>query len=114
MKIEKFEDIIAWQKAKMLTINIYQTFEKSRDYWFKDQIQRARVSVMNNIAEWFERRTNKELRSFFYIAKWSCAEVRSMVYLALDLWYIDRNKSNEILNLLVEISKMLSGFIKTI
>ena len=88
MKIEKFEDIIAWQKARVLTLDIYRLFGHSKDFGFKDQIQRAAVSVMNNVAEGFERKTNKELMLFLYIAKGSCGEVRSMLYIALGLRYI--------------------------
>lgn len=64
MKIERFEDIIAWQKAKELTMLIYSRFRDSRDYSFRDQLQRAAVSIMNNIAEGFERKSNKELKQF--------------------------------------------------
>lgn len=69
MKIEKFEDIIAWKKAGELTINIYKEFKDCRDFGFRDQIQRATVSIMNNIAEGFERRTNKEFVNFFILLK---------------------------------------------
>ncbi|MCG2712087.1 MAG: four helix bundle protein [Candidatus Omnitrophica bacterium] len=79
MKVEKFEDIIAWQKAKKLTLDIYLEFKSCKDFGFKDQIQRAAVSIMNNTAEGFERNTNKEFRNFLFIAKGSCAEVRSML-----------------------------------
>jgi four helix bundle protein len=79
VKIECFEDIIAWQKAKDVTSKIYAQFRLNRDYGFKDQIQRASVSVMNNIAEGFERKSNAEFRQFLYIAKGSCGEVRSML-----------------------------------
>lgn len=65
MKIEKFEDIIAWQKAGKLTIEIYQQFKNCRDFSFTNQIQRAVISIMNNIAEGFERQTNKEFKNFF-------------------------------------------------
>jgi len=65
MKIEKFEDIIAWQKSGELTIDVYQRFRSCKDFSFRDQIQRAAVSIMNNIAEGFERQTNKELRNFY-------------------------------------------------
>jgi four helix bundle protein len=64
MRIERFEDIKAWQKAKDLSVTIYGLFEKSKDFGFKDQIQRASVSVMNNIAEGFERKGNKEFAYF--------------------------------------------------
>ena len=89
MSLEKFEDIIAWQKAGKLTLSVYKTFKCCKDYNFKDQIQRATVSIMNNIAEGFERKSNKEFIRFLYIAKGSCGEVRSMLYLAIKLNYIN-------------------------
>lgn len=88
MKIERFEDIISWQKARELTMLIYQLFKDSKDYGFRDQIQRASLSIMNNIAEGFERHTDKGLRCSQYIAKGSCGEVRSMLYVAKELRYI--------------------------
>jgi len=112
MNIEKFEDIIAWQKSKELTILIYRNFKDIRDFSFKDQIQRAAVSTMNNIAEGFERRGDKEFRKFLFIAKGSSGEVRSMLYLALELKYIDEKNFKDLYNRSIEITKMLSGFIK--
>lgn len=114
MRIEKFEDIQAWQKAKEMSILVYQTFSNSKDYGFKDQIQRASVSVMNNIAEGFERKGNKELSRFLYISKGSCGEVRSMLYLATELRYISQKDVDRIYDLSLEISKMLAGFISKI
>lgn len=114
MKINSFEEIIAWQKAKELNLVVYKNFKNCRDFSFRDQIQRASVSVMNNIAEGFERGGNKEFRNFLFIAKGSCAEVRSMLDLALALKYIDELEFKKAYNLAVEISKMLSGFIKTL
>ncbi len=76
MRMERFEDIIAWQKAKDLSVMIYRLFEHSKDFGFKDQIQRASVSIMNNIAEGFERKGNKEFAYFLFISKGSCGEVR--------------------------------------
>lgn len=114
MQIEKFEDIIAWQKAKDLTEKIYQKFDNSKDFGFKDQIKRASVSIMNNIAEGYERKGNKEFKKFLYIAKGSSSEVRSMLYLALEFNYIKQNEFEELYKLSVEISKMLSGLIKTL
>ena len=114
MKIEKFEDIIAWQKARELTIITYIQFKNCRDFGFKDQIQRASVSIMNNIAEGFERRTNKELINFLYIAKGSCGEVRSMLYLAREFGYINKEQFDKNYNLSIEISRIISGFIKTL
>ncbi len=114
MKIEKFEEIISWQKGKELTFNIYTTFKPCRDLSFKSQIERASVSIMNNIAEGFERRTNKELRNFLFIAKGSAGEVRSMLNLGLELKYISEKDFRQMYNLTLEISKLLSGFIKTL
>lgn len=114
MKIERFEDIIAWQKAKELTVQIYALFGESKDFGFRDQIQRASVSIMNNIAEGFERKSNNEFRHFLYIAKGSCGEVRSMVYLAKELNKISENDFNALFQKSEEISKILSGFIKTL
>lgn len=114
MKIERFEDIISWQKAKLLTVAVYRLFEKNRDFGFRDQIQRASVSIMNNIAEGFERRGDKEFKHFLYIAKGSCAETRSMLYLALDLNYITDVQLNKLILQTEEISRLLSGLIKSL
>jgi four helix bundle protein len=114
MKIEKFEDIIAWQKAKELTLLIYKSFKDNKDFGFRDQIQRASASIMNNIAEGFERRGDKELKHFLFIAKGSCGEVRSMLYLALNLGYTDKEQNEKYYNLSIEISKLLLGFIKSL
>lgn len=112
MKVEKFEDIIAWQKAKEITLLIYAIFKNNRDFSFRDQIQRSAVSVMNNIAEGFERSSNPDFRRFLYIAKGSCGEIRSMRYLALELNYISKLEFDKLNKLAVEISRLLSGFIK--
>jgi len=114
VKIEKFEDIIAWQKSGRLTVDIYKTFNECRDYSFVNQIRRAVVSIMNNIAEGYERNTNKEFRNFLFIAKGSSAEVRSMLYIAIRLNYVDKNQFNSLHNQATEISKLLSGLIKTL
>ncbi len=114
MKIDRFEDIIAWQKAKILTIRLYLVFKENRDFSFRDQICRASASVMNNIAEGFERNSDKEFKHFLYIAKGSSGEVRSMLYLAADLKYIDNESFNELLESANEVSRLLSGLIKTL
>jgi len=69
MAIKKFEDMIAWQKSKILVLLIYKYFKDCHDFSFKNQIERAAVSVMNNIAEGFERRTNKEFINFYLFLK---------------------------------------------
>lgn len=109
MGIAKFEDIIAWQKAKDLTVQIYALFENSKDFGFRDQIQRASVSIMNNIAEGFERKSNNEFKHFLYIAKGSCGDVRSMLVVAHELKKINASEYEVLHALSTEISKMLFG-----
>jgi four helix bundle protein len=114
MGINKFEDIIAWQKGGELSLAIYKQFKESRDFGLKNQIERASVSIMNNVAEGFERQSNKEFIYFLYIAKGSCGEVRSMLYLARRLDYINDKQFNYFYELSIEISKLLSGLIKSL
>lgn len=114
MKFTRFEDILAWQKAKVLAIIIYQLLRESKDFSYRDQIQRAIVSVMNNIAEGYERKSNKEFERFLYIAKGSVGEVRSMISLGIELMYFQKDEFDELDNSAIEISKMLSGLIKSI
>jgi four helix bundle protein len=114
MKIEKFEDILSWQKSKILVLVVYKLFEKHKDFGFKNQIERASVSVMNNIAEGFERKSNNEFKYFLFVAKGSCAEVRSMLYLAKDLNKIQEKDFQNLYNLTTEISKLISGLIKVL
>lgn len=110
--INNFKEIIAWQKANELTVAVYKNFRDCKDFSFRDQIQRASVSIMNNIAEGFERKGDKEFKRFLFIAQGSCAEVRSMLSLAEQLGYISQDKSFELGSLGLEITKMLSVFIK--
>jgi len=114
MKFNSFEEIIIWQKAKSLTIEIYKEIKFSKDFSYNDQIKRASISIMNNIAEGFERKGNKEFKKFLYIAKGSCGEVRSMLYLGYELGYIKNENYKDLLDTCLEISKMLSGLIKTL
>ncbi len=91
-KAKRFEDLWIWQQARELVKEIYKDFRSgpgSKDYGFRGQIQKAGISIMNNIAEGFERHTDSEFARFLDIAKGSCGEVRSMYYNAEDLGYID-------------------------
>jgi four helix bundle protein len=115
-KINSFEEIKAWQKARELNAEIYKLTNKnssfSKDFGLRDQIRRCSISISSNIAEGFERETSKEFRRFLYIAKASAGEFRSQLYLASDLEYIS-SEEFEKLNLKVnDISKMISGLIK--
>ncbi|MFH1050798.1 MAG: four helix bundle protein [bacterium] len=82
MIIIRFEDIIAWQKAQDLAVEIYHIFKQNKDYGFRDQILRAVVSISNNIAEGFERNSDNDFVRFLFISKSSCSEVKSMLYLS--------------------------------
>jgi len=95
-------------------VSIYTLFADSKDFGFKDQIQRASVSVMNNIAEGFERKTNKEFKYFLFVAKGSCGEVRSMIWLSKELHKINDIVFNELYSKTEEISKMISGLIRSL
>ena len=97
-----------------MTLRVYTLFKNNKDYGFKDQICRASVSVMNNIAEGFERKSDSEFKHFLFISKGSCGEVRSMIYLAIELEYISEEDFSELIKLSSEVSKMISGLIKTL
>lgn len=114
-KFKSFEEINSWQKARQFNKRIYeitdnQNFEK--DFDLVRQIRRASISISSNIAEGFERNTDKEFIHFLYIAKASAGEVRSQLYLALDLNYIEKIEFEELFNDISDISKLISGFIK--
>lgn len=112
MVVRKFEDLVAWQKARLLTKGIYlltASEEFSRDYGLKGQIQRAAVSVMSNIAEGFERSGLPEFHQFLVIAKGSCAEVRSQLYIALDIGYISEVEFDQTSLLAEEVGKIIGG-----
>ncbi len=111
MTFNKFEDMEAWKLARILTRDIYASFGACRDYGFKDQIQRAAVSVMNNIAEGFDRNGCKEFMYFLRIAKGSSAEIRSMLYIAGDLGYLRVKNVEELSGLTVRVSQMLRKLI---
>jgi four helix bundle protein len=86
-KVERFEDLRVWQEARALASALYDASEDLRDFGFRDQLRRAAISAMNNIAEGFERRTDTDFAHFLTIAKGSSGEVRSMTYLGEDRRY---------------------------
>ena len=112
-RIEKFEDIIAWQKARALTKEIYKHTQLgafARDYGLRDQIQRASVSTMANVAEGFERGGDKEFTQFLSTSKGSCGEVKSHLYVALDQEYLTPVSFDQLYGQASEVSRLLSGF----
>lgn len=114
-KIEKFEDIKAWQKARSLVKKIYvisETGNFKRGFALRDQMRRSAISVVSNIAEGYARRTNKEFVQFLYVAHGSIAELSAQLYAALDLEYIQKQEFNSLYEECNEISKMIMGLIK--
>ena len=112
MGAERFEDLVAWQKARGLANAIYsatRTDQFARDFGLSSQIQRAAVSIMSNIAEGFERANPSEFHHFLVVAKASCAEVRSQLYPALDIGYISQVEFNELFNQTQEVSRIVGG-----
>jgi four helix bundle protein len=112
-KIEKFEDLSVWQEGLKMAIDVYKIFAQSREYGLKDQITRACVSVPSNIAEGFERNSNKEFIRFLKISKGSSGEVRTQIYIAMGVGIIDSETGNLLLERSRIISKMLQNLIKT-
>jgi four helix bundle protein len=113
-KVRKFEDLRAWQMAKDLAAAVYKVTDGERfakDFGLRDQIRRAAVSAMSNIAEGFERDTDKELQRFLYMAKGSIGEVRSQLHLAADLGYLRPTESADLRDKAERISKSVSAFI---
>jgi len=115
--IKKFEDLKAWQEARVLCKKVHALTlnqEFSRDFSLKDQIKRSSGSVMDNIAEGFDRDGNKELIHFCSIAKASCSEVRSQLYRAVDYRYITEKEFKEVVEQASKTSSLIGGFMKYI
>jgi four helix bundle protein len=113
-KIKSFEELLVWQDARKLTADIYKitrNFPTIENYGLSQQIRRAAVSVMSNIAEGFERSTDKDYANFLSMARGSVAEIQNDLYIALDLKYIDKADFNNLYSFTKKILKQLSGFI---
>ena len=111
-KVQAFEDLIAWQKARELTKEIYAVTNSGRfqkDFGLSNQIQRAGVSIMSNIAEGFDRASRAEFHQFLVIAKGSCAEVRSHLYIAKDVGYLSPEQFSRLKDLAEEVSQIIGG-----
>jgi four helix bundle protein len=114
-KILRFEEIESWKKARVLTGEIYHVTASgdfARDFGLRDQIRRASVSSMSNIAEGFERGGNKEFVQFLSNAKGSTGEVRSQLYVALDAGFINQKQFGDLYGHAEETSKLIAGFMR--
>lgn len=112
---KQFEDLEVWQAAKKVVLDVYRLAREgplAKDYGFKDQLLRAAVSVMANIAEGHDRGGNREYVHFLYVAKGSAAEVRSLVHVAKELGYLTDAQRTELLEQLTGIARQLGGFIR--
>lgn len=114
MAVRIFEELEVWKEARRLTQRVYRLTKNenfSKDFALRDQIRRATVSIMSNIAEGFERGGNQEFVQFLYVAKASCGEVRSQVYVAFDQSYVATAEVDELTNSFKRLSSMISNLI---
>ncbi len=111
-KIQRFDELTAWQRARELTKEIYSVTNKGdfgKDYGLRDQIRRASVSIMSNVAEGFDRAGRAEFHQFLVIAKSSCAEVRSHLYVAFDAGYLTEQVFQRLLLMADELGRIVNG-----
>jgi four helix bundle protein len=116
-EIREFEELIAWQKARHLVRQIYDATrggDFGKDFGLRDQVRRAAVSVMSNIAEGFERASAREFHQYLVVAKGSCAEVRSQLYVAFDVGYISEAQFGVLMDLAGEVSRVIGGLRKSV
>jgi four helix bundle protein len=117
MPVKDFEGLEIWKEARRLTCEIYnlsKTPTFSKDFGLRNQMQRAAVSIMSNIAEGFERGGNQEFVQFLYVAKGSCGELRSQLYVALDQEYVDQKVADNLLTVLKRLSVMIKHFLNRV
>jgi four helix bundle protein len=107
-----FEDLEVWKRSARLSAELYKALGQCRDYGFRDQLTRSGLSVPSNIAERYERISQKECVQFLSYAKGSCGELRTQVYIGMDVGYIDRSMGNKWITEAQQISAMLSSLIK--
>lgn len=113
MGVEKFEDLEVWKISMNMSVLIYRALKSCKDFGLKDQLQRASVSIPSNIAEGFDRKTNKEYIYFLHIAQGSCAELRTQLLLAKELCIIQKLESNELIETTRKISAMIHQLIQS-
>ena len=108
----RFEDLDVWKRSSRLCVSVYKELINCKDFGFKDQITRCSLSVPSNIAEGFERGTNRDSNKFFYYAKGSCGELRTQIYIGIEIGYISKETGLIWKSETEQLSKMLSALIK--
>ncbi|HOW53695.1 MAG TPA: four helix bundle protein [Syntrophorhabdaceae bacterium] len=115
MTVQNFEDLQIWQEARKLTNSVYEVTKLptfANDFGLINQIRRASISIGSNIAEGYERGGNQELMQFLSVAKGSSGEVRSQLYLALDLGYVEKEECEKLIDEFKKLTAMINSFIK--
>jgi len=109
-----FEDLDVWEKARRLTVDLYKTFKGLKDWGFRDQVCLAAVSIPSNIAEGFERGSTQEFIRFLFIAKGSAGELRTQLYLAIELGYLQANSGSRLIEECKHVSAMIQNLITSL
>ncbi len=113
--VTRFEELEAWQRARELARAIYRCSDAgafAKDFGLRDQVRRAAVSVMSNIAEGFERGGDQEFAQFLATAKASCGEVRSQLYVAVDQDYLSSDECAALIEATCEVSRLIAGLMR--
>lgn len=110
--MEALEQLEVWKRSCRLCVDLYQLLSTCRDYGFEDQVTRSALSVPSNIAEGYERDSASEFIRFLRIAKGSCGELRTQLYIGREAGFIERPKALEFIGEATEISRMIQGLIK--
>lgn len=114
MAFQSFEDLDVWQRGCRLAVDVFKTFSSCRNFTIQDQVQRAALSIPSNVAEGYERNSNKEFIRFLNIAKGSGGELRTQLYISRKLEFLTKTDFNRLVNDSKEISKMLHGLARAV
>ena len=114
MAFQSFEDLEVWQRGCRLAVDVFQTFATCRNFTMQDQVQRAALSVPSNVAEGYERNSNKEFVRFLNIAKGSCGELRTQLYISRKLNFIKKSDFDHLVDESKQISAMLHGLARAV
>lgn len=110
----RFEELDVWKRSARLSANLYKELAELRDFGYRDQVTRSGLSVPSNIAEGFERNSDKEMANFLNYAKGSAGELRTQIYIGIEIGYLDKETGKKWIKECEEISKMLHGLIQTV